>query len=89
MDDASVALLAIAATVIVGLLGLIGVLQRRNNHKNNPNGMWEKLWDEHKTLETEIKSTRQTVREGFVDLGRKIDDSRKEIVDAINRIGRA
>lgn len=88
MDDASVALLAIAATLIVGLLGTVGVLLRRNNHKNNPSGMWEKLWDEHKTLQGEIRATRQTVRDGFTELGRKMEDNRKEIVDAINRIGR-
>lgn len=42
MDDTSIALLAVAATLIVGLTSLIGVLLRRNSNNNrrlyaNPN----------------------------------------------------
>ncbi len=38
METELTALLAVAATVIVGLLGFVTVLMRRN-HKGNPNGV--------------------------------------------------
>lgn len=89
MNDVSVALLAVAATLIVGLMGTVVTLLRRNNKNHNPGKeMWSKLWSEHENLESEIKTTRQVVRDGFADLGRKMDDNRKEIVAAIGQIGK-
>ncbi len=86
MDDASVALITAFGLIIVALLGLVGVLLRRNNHKGNPGKeMWEKLWTKHEEMDADERETQRIVRDGFAELGRKMDDNRKEIVDAINR----
>lgn len=86
--------------VLAGAFGNRALMRRNNNNRVNPyqdllppgkcafeGEMWGKLWDKHVTLEEEIKTNRQLLREEFRALGSgftaSLDNNRRETIEAM------
>jgi len=97
-DAVTAAMLLMLGTIVAAILAAAVklALSARNNRHNRhntfscqvPADFLEKLWDEHKTLEAEIKITRGVMRDGFTALEKNLGDRQRDIVGVIENMKR-